>query len=86
MLFDHNELAKPFHPILAPVIYWIAQIYLKVAHLVYVVMNFTRKREIVPRLRANDKLDQLILLPALDAARKIWQKEVSLVLKNNICF
>jgi hypothetical protein len=78
MLLDEYEIAKPFAPFLAPVIRWTVQFYFSFVHYAYVLYNFTtKKKEVVPAIRKNDPLDQLLLLPAVDAARKIWEKEVS---------
>jgi hypothetical protein len=70
MLLDEKDFAP--HPILAPLIYWFFQAYFKIVHWIYLAINFTRKREIVPKIS-----DDLLLFPAVDLARMIWRKEVS---------
>jgi hypothetical protein len=76
MLLCEYEITRPFAPFLAPVLRWVVQAYLVLIHYAFVLWNLTKKREIVPRIDEKDPLDSLLLLPAVDAARKIWKKEV----------
>ncbi|KAI6183302.1 Fatty-acid amide hydrolase 2 [Aphelenchoides bicaudatus] len=77
MLANEYEITKPFAAVLAPVLYWSVQIFFKLAHYVYVLINFTKRKEVVPAINKNDPLDQLLLLPAVELARKVWKKEVT---------
>lgn len=76
MLIDEEELAAFVHPMFAPVIRFAVHVSLNIVYYVYWAINLTRKRGVVPRIQIGDPTQALLMLPAVDLAKKIWSKEV----------
>lgn len=75
MLFDEENLARPISPLLAPLLVFLVQLYYKVVHHVYCMINAFVPKQVAPRPAPED--GELIFCSVTDLAKKIRQGEVS---------
>lgn len=74
MIFEENYLAAPISPFLAPVFGLLFQLFYRITHYAYVLLNLFVPKRVVPLPNEEDR--PLIFASATELAKRIRQQEV----------